>query len=146
MTPWDWLGLGIILLILELVISGVFLFWVGLAALVMSLILFLGPDLSWQSQIITFGFFTLVFVLGWATLGGGKSQADKSLAEGLNSRTQQFIGRETALIEPIINGRGVVSIDDTRWNAYGQDAPLGTQVRIIGVRGNYLDVVNVESV
>ena len=48
---WNWLIFGFILMALELIAPGVFLFWLGLAALLVGLVSFvLHP--SWQSQLL----------------------------------------------------------------------------------------------
>ena len=41
---WNWLIFGIILMALELVAPGVFLFWLGLAALLVGLLSFVAPS------------------------------------------------------------------------------------------------------
>ena len=52
---WNWLIFGVILMALELLAPGVFLFWLGLAALLVGLLSFaLHP--SWQLQILMFAF------------------------------------------------------------------------------------------
>ena len=47
---WNWLIFGFILMALETIAPGVFLFWLGLAALLVGLISF-AVHLSWQIQL-----------------------------------------------------------------------------------------------
>ena len=47
---WNWLIFGFILMALEVIAPGVFLFWLGLAALLVGLISF-AAVISWQIQL-----------------------------------------------------------------------------------------------
>src|SRR3981189_2530868 len=50
---WNWLIFGVLLMALELLAPGVFLFWLGLAALLVGLLSFAFHP-SWQWQILMF--------------------------------------------------------------------------------------------
>ena len=64
---WNWLIFGFILMALELAAPGVFLFWLGLAALLVGLVSFaLHP--SWQTQLLMFAVFALAAVPVWRRL------------------------------------------------------------------------------
>ena len=64
---WNWLIFGFILMALELAAPGVFLFWFGLAALLVGLVSFaLHP--SWQAQLLMFAVFALAAVPIWRRL------------------------------------------------------------------------------
>src|ERR1700753_1126363 len=61
---WNWLIFGVILMALELLVPGVFLFWLGLAALLVGLLSFaIHP--SWQVQILMFAIFAAAAVPLW---------------------------------------------------------------------------------
>ena len=60
--PWLWLSIGLILLVLEIVVPGVVFLWLGFAAIVVGISVFV-IDLSWQSQIILFGCLSLISVI-----------------------------------------------------------------------------------
>src|SRR5258707_6207504 len=61
---WNWLIFGIVLMALELLAPGVFLFWLGLAALLVGLLSFaINP--SWQLQILMFAVFAAAAVPLW---------------------------------------------------------------------------------
>ena len=53
---WNWLIFGFILMLLELAAPGVFLFWLGLAALLVGLVSF-GVHPFWQAQLLMFAVF-----------------------------------------------------------------------------------------
>src|SRR5213075_1887887 len=58
---WNWLIFGFILMALELTAPGVFLFWLGLAALLVGSVSFaINPP--WQAQLLMFAVFTAAAV------------------------------------------------------------------------------------
>ena len=64
---WNWLIFGFVLMALEVMAPGVFLFWLGLAALLVGLVSFvLHP--TWQTQLLMFAVFALVAVPLWRRL------------------------------------------------------------------------------
>jgi len=52
---WHWWVLALVLVIVEMVAPGFFLLWIGLAAGVTGLILFVIPGLAWEMQFVLFG-------------------------------------------------------------------------------------------
>ena len=62
---WHWWVLGLVLVVVEMVAPGFFLLWIGLAAGVTGLILFIVPGMGWEVQFVLFG----VLALG---LGDGR--------------------------------------------------------------------------
>src|SRR3954470_9660183 len=60
--PWSWIVLGLALMGLELLAPGVFLLWLGLAAVVTG-VLDWAFDLNWQAAAICFALLSVAFVL-----------------------------------------------------------------------------------
>ena len=61
---WNWLIFGFILMAFELMAPGVFLFWLGLAALLVGMLSFaINP--SWQAQLLMFAVFAAAAVPAW---------------------------------------------------------------------------------
>ena len=135
---WNWLVLGIILMALELVAPGVFLFWLGLAALLVGLLSFVIHP-SWQAQILMFAVFAAVAVPLWRHVARSNSAVSKS-NPFLNKRADALIGRVFTLEKPIIDGSGTVRIDDTVWRVAGPDTPAGNRVKIVQADGASLTV------
>ena len=135
---WNWLIFGIILMALELLAPGVFLFWLGLAALLVGLLSFVIHP-SWQTQILMFAVFAACAVPLWRRLARGNTAANRS-NPFLNKRADALVGREFTLEKPIIDGCGTVRIDDTIWRVAGPDAPAGSRVRIVQADGASLTV------
>jgi len=135
---WNWLIFGVLLMALELLAPGVFLFWLGLAALLVGLISFVTAP-GWQLQILLFALFAVAAVPLWrrfARSSAGPAQDNPFL----NRRAAALVGREFTLEKPIVDGTGTVRIDDTVWRVAGPDAPAGSRVRIVQADGAHLTV------
>jgi membrane protein implicated in regulation of membrane protease activity len=135
---WNWLVLGLLLMGLELLAPGVFLFWLGLAALLVGLLSF-ALSLSWQLQILMFAVFAAAAVPLWRRVARKHSAASES-NPFLNKRADALVGRVFTLEKPIVDGVGTVRIDDTIWRVAGPDAPAGSRVRIVRAEGASLTV------
>jgi len=65
LTYWHWWILGVALIVLEVVAPGTFFLWMGIAAGIVGVILFLAPDLGWQYQFMVFAIFSIVSIAAW---------------------------------------------------------------------------------
>jgi inner membrane protein len=135
---WNWLIFGFILMALELMAPGVFLFWLGLAALLVGLLSFAAHP-SWQVQLLLFAVFALAAVPVWLRLASSRSKVSDS-NPFLNRRAAALVGRVFTLEKPIVDGSGTVRIDDTIWRVAGPDAPAGSRVKVVQVDGANLTV------
>ena len=135
---WNWLIFGIILMALELIAPGVFLFWLGLAALLVGLVSFAFTP-SWQLQILMFAIFAAAAVPVWRRLARNNTAAQAN-SPFLNKRADALVGRVFTLEKPIVDGTGTVRIDDTIWRIAGPDAPAGSRVRVVQADGAKLTV------
>ena len=140
--PWSWMVFGAVLLAIEILAPGVYLLWLGIAAIITGALSFWLSDTSfwlWQTQIVAFLILSVASTLAGrryfpATDSGG---TDEPL---LNLRSHQLVGRTALLEEPIHEGRGRIRIDDTLWRVNGPNLPAGTRVRVISASGNELTV------
>jgi len=135
---WNWLIFGLVLMALELLAPGVFLFWLGLAALLVGLVSFAFTP-SWQLQILMFAIFAAAAVPLWRRLARTRTASDAG-SPFLNKRADALVGRVFTLEKPIVDGAGTVRIDDTIWRVAGPDAPAGSRVRIVQADGAKLTV------
>ncbi|NVN85332.1 MAG: NfeD family protein [Rhodopseudomonas sp.] len=138
---WNWLIFGFILMGLELLAPGVFMFWLGLAALLVGLLSFVIHP-SWQIQILMFALSAAAAVPLWRRMARQNAGASQS-NPFLNKRADALVGREFTLEKPIIDGAGTVRIDDTIWRVSGPDAPAGSRVKIVQADGASLTVAGV---
>lgn len=138
---WSWILLGAILLALEILVPGVFLLWIGIAAILTgTLTLQLAGllPLGWQVQVLVF--LALSLVAAWIGNRVTRGRGDDSDQPLLNQRGSQLVGRTALLEEPLAEGVGRVRLDDTVWRISGPDLPVGTRVRVIGVENSRLVV------
>ncbi|WP_122667064.1 NfeD family protein [Pseudomonas viridiflava] len=135
---WDWLGLGTVLLILEVFGAGGYLLWMGVAAAAVGVMTFIIPGMLWTFQFLLFAVTSVLTALYWwrrqRTVNRPSDQP------GLNMRGQELIGRVFVVQDAIVDGRGKIKVGDSVWLANGPDTPVGTQVRVIGQDGAILRV------
>ena len=138
---WNWIILGCVLLVAEIVAPGVFLLWIGVAALLtgtISLQLAGAAFWGWQVQVLLFLVLSVVSVLlGRRWFVSRQVESDQPL---LNRREAQLLGRTATLEENIVNGRGRIRIGDTLWLVKGPDLPAGTRVRVADAKDGELTV------
>ena len=139
--PWNWMVLGFALLAMEIIVPGVFLLWVGIAAILtgaLSLQLWGWESWTWHVQVLVFLALALVSaVAGKKIMGGAEPESDEPL---LNRRGEQLVGRTAILAEPIAEGVGRIHLGDTVWRVNGPDLPVGARVRVVAARGGDLVV------
>lgn len=138
---WGWWIFGVALLGLEILAPGTLFLWFGVAAILVGVV-DLVVDLSWQSALLLYAVLSLAsFFLGRMLLRRGAK------AEGgdpnLNRRGSRYVGREFVLAQPILQGVGRLSIDDTVWQITGPDLPSGAMVRVERLEGARLVVAAV---
>lgn len=139
--PWSWWVLGLVLLAAEVVAPGVFLVWIGIAAIltgVVSLLLWEAGFWVWQAQLVFFAVLSVVAVLlGRRFLARSGNTTDEPL---LNQRGARLIGRTAVLEQPIVEGRGRIRLDATTWPVSGPDLPAGSRIKVTGSSGSHLIV------
>jgi membrane protein implicated in regulation of membrane protease activity len=133
---WDWFIAGGVLLALEALAPGVFLFWLGLAAMLVGAVS-MYVDLSWQTQFILFAIFSVLMIPLWHRLSFGSTRTDQPF---LNRRADALVGRIFTLERPIVDGAGTVRVGDSVWRITGRDLPAGRRVKVIGIEGTALHV------
>lgn len=135
--PWSWLIVGLVLMALEAVMPGVFMMWLGLAALIVGALAFAFPA-RWQMQIVAFALISLAMVPLWRHFARRalRSQDNKFL----NRRTKELVGQVATLEKPIVDGVGTIRLGDTVWRVEGPELPAGTRVKIEHADGARLRV------
>ena len=134
---WYWLIVALVLIVLEMLVSGGFFLWMGIAAAVVGGLLYLVP-MPWLVQILIFGVISVTTLVYYKRLrrNGGKPSDQPTL----NRRGEQYIGRIFNLEEPLVNGTGKVKVDDSTWKITGLDYPAGTRIKVVAVEGTVLKV------
>jgi membrane protein implicated in regulation of membrane protease activity len=134
---WNWLILGILLMGIEALVPGVFMFWLGLAAIIMGVLSF-GVAVSWPMQIVGFALLSISMVPLWRHFAARASERKDN--QFLNRRTQELVGQVATLETPIVNGVGTIKLGDTIWRVEGPALEAGTQVKIENADGARLRV------
>jgi len=140
-SGWIWLIAAVLLAIAELIVPGVFLIWLGAAALVTGAIALAVP-LTVPLELALFALTAGVAVVaGRSVMSRLPILSDDPL---LNERTARLIGRRVTVVEPMTGGEGRVRVGDSIWSAIGADAPAGTLLEVIGADGGRLIVAPVD--
>jgi inner membrane protein len=135
---WHWWALGGALAIVEAFVPGFVFLWLGIAAGLVGCLLWLWPPLGPDFQVLLFAGLSIASVLGWRRWH--QVHPGPSDQPHLNRRGAQYVGRQSVLIEPIVNGRGRIRLGDASWAVTGPDLPAGTAVEVIGADGGVLQV------
>lgn len=135
---WVWFVAAGVFLLLELHSPGVFFIWFGIAAALTGVVDNL-HDLPWQGELLLFAFLSVVAVVVGRRFykGPAMQPADNPY---LNRRQLGYVGRSFTLAQPIVNGRGKLTIEDTVWEVEGPELAAGTRVKVTAVNDMMLVV------
>lgn len=126
-----WFVAAGIFLLLELLSPGVFFIWLGVAAALVGIIDNV-HDLPWQAELVLFAVLAVISVIAGRRFYKGPAMEPRDNPH-LNRRQLGYVGRSFTLGEPIVNGRGKLTIEDTVWQIEGPDMPAGTRVKVTAV-------------
>ena len=139
LNMWYWFGFGAVLVILEMLLGvNFFLLWTGISAASIGLVMLVYPQIPWEYQFVIFSMASIGCIVFWNL--HLKHTHKISDEPRLNRRSEQYVGRVVTLLDPIVNGRGRIIIDDSSWRIEGPDLAAGTAVKIVGVDGVVLKV------
>jgi membrane protein implicated in regulation of membrane protease activity len=145
---WHWLVFGMILIMAEIFVPSFTIFWFGLAAIIVALILLLAPGLAVAWQLFVWALVSCLFALLWF----------KFVRPLMRDRTSAGIAQEAALGEsgqvikaPQPGARGVVRfvtplLGSDEWQFIcEQEVVSGDRVYVKEISGNALIVEKRES-
>ena len=139
---WLWLAAGLLLLTGELLAPGIYLMWFGLAALATGVAAAALP-IGLAPQLVLFAVVAVA-----AVYRGRQMLIDRPIVSDdpmLNDRAARLVGQTVVVRDAIEGGRGRVAVGDSVWAADGADAPVGTRLRVEGVRDGVLAVAPLRS-
>ncbi|KHL24473.1 membrane protein [Croceibacterium mercuriale] len=132
---WAWITLGLVLAGTEMLVPGVYLIWLALAALATG-VLTAVVEPSLPVQIIDFVALSLIAVFS------ARRFLQSRPLEGpdplLNRRGMQMVGQSALVVQAIAHGQGRVRLGDGEWLAEGPDMAEGQRVRVVATRGTVL--------
>lgn len=137
---WWWLVLAALLGIAEVILPGVFLIWIAVAAAITGLVALALP-IGIPEQILIFA--GLCVAAAWGGRRWYAANPVDSADPNLNDRTARLIGETVTVVEAITGGEGRVKVGDSIWTARGDDAAVGGRVRVVGAEGTVLRVAGV---
>ncbi len=140
---WHWLAFGMLLIALELFVPSFTIFWFGLGAMLVGVLLLLGPEPGFAVQLLIWAVASALFTLAWFRWIKPLSQ----------DRTKAGMGREALLGEtglvlkaPGEGRRGELRFpapilgDDTWQFLCNEDLQVGDKVVVKDLSGNTLIV------
>ncbi len=134
---WAWIAFGLTLAALEMLVPGVYLIWLALAALATGALTFVF-DFGVALQVIDFVFLSLIAVYTARRIFS--EQPIESTDPLLNNRVGRLVGQTGTVTVAIEHGEGRIHQGDSDWTARGPELPAGARVRIIGFDGSTLIV------
>lgn len=129
---WIWLTLGVLLAGLEMLVPGVYLIWLGIAAIITGVLTGL-LHLSLPAQVLDFVF--LALIIAFSARRWLRDSPIVSADPLLNRRGARMVGETAVVVQAIEHGSGRVHIGDSEWIARGPDTAAGERVRITGSQG-----------
>src|SRR5688572_22832492 len=98
---WNWFVLAAVFLLLELMLPGVFMLWLGFAAILVGIIS-LATNWMWQAQLIAFAILAIACIPAWRYFARSVEGANDR--PFLNRRAEGYVGRVFTLEKPIVGG------------------------------------------
>ena len=142
-AAWVWVAVGLALGALEMVVPGVYLIWLAVAALITGALTFV-LDLGVAVSVINFVFLSLIMVYS-----AKRFLRDRPIVSAdpmLNDLGGRMIGEIVMVVRAIDGGEGRVKVGDSEWIARGPDTPVGTRMQVTGTKGPILTVAPIEDV
>ena len=139
----NWVVIGLVLSLLELLVPGVYLIWFGFAAFAMSILLCFMP-LILTTQLIWFATFSAIFALIGLFVYGYIFKKTKvpTAYKNLNDSAAQYVGLTVTLTEDVVDNQTKVKIGDTFWLATTKKTlKKGDIAKITGVKDNLILVI-----
>jgi membrane protein implicated in regulation of membrane protease activity len=135
---WYWWAFAAALLAAEMMLPGVLFLFLAVGAAITGFLKLVWPGAGLEVQLLAFA------------LGSGaafavlrpllKQWTRRQPAARINDRAASLIGTVVVLQEPIVGGRGRVSLEDSSWTVRGPDMAAGFKVRVKAVNGSELHV------
>ncbi len=140
---WHWLVLGMLLIAAEIFVASFILFWFGLSAIVLSLLLLM-VDISFQAQLMLWVVLALIDILVWfkfikpkwkdkTTAGMGKEALTAQVGTVIESNAGKDRGK-LKFPAPILGEDEWLYICD-------EEIEIGARVKVTDVSGNTLMVI-----
>lgn len=132
---WVWISIGLVLAALEILVPGVYLIWLAVAAVITGVLTF-ALGLMLPAQVVIF--VSLALISAFSARRFLRESPIESADPLLNRRGSRLVGDSAIVTQAIDGGTGRVRHGDSEWLAKGADMAVGTRVRITGNDGAIL--------
>lgn len=144
LTIWHWIGLGLLLLAIEVGVGTFDLLWVAAGAFLTAAFMLVvpAPINGWSGQLTFFGVAAVAFVISGRTLFKGLRSRTTS-HPNLNDRLASMAGQRGTAAISFDRGRGKVKVGDTVWLAIQSDDAViveGDQIVVTGSEQGMLKI------
>lgn len=144
LTIWHWVGLGVVLLAIEVAVGTFDLLWVAAGAFLTALFALIVPLHAggWGGQLTFFGVVAIAFVISGRTVFKGLRNSVTS-HPNLNNRLANMVGQHGREATAFVDKRGKVKVGDTVWLAEQVDGAAiaeGDAIVIAAAEGGLLKV------
>ncbi len=143
MPYWLWISAGFALMIAEVFIGSFFVFWFGLAAVLVGFVLLLVPELAVAAQVTIWALLSGLMALGWFRYV--KPLARDRTKAGLSR--EALIGQVGQILKPPTEeGRGTIRfpapvLGSDEWQILSEDPlAMGDRAHVVDLSGNALIV------
>jgi inner membrane protein len=139
---WIWLIIGLVLAALEIVVPGVYLIWLAIAALITGVLTFIF-DPGIPLQIINF--VSIALITAFSARRILRNKPILSADPLMNKRGGRLVGETAVVVQAFEGGTGRIRHGDSEWLARGPDIEVGERVRVTGSEGAILLVEPVKT-
>ncbi len=133
LQEWGWFIAAGILILLEILAPGVFFLFFAFAAFIVAGISW-AFNIGWQYEVLLFS------AIGIASMYLGrryfKKEREKYADHPINDPMAEYLGKEAVLQYAIVNGVGKIKINGLLWGVKGDDAKVGTVVKLVAKQGD----------
>jgi membrane protein implicated in regulation of membrane protease activity len=142
---WHWIVFGMLLMAAELAVPSFTIFWFGLGAIPVALLLYFSPDVGFGIQIAAWTAASIAFTLGWFRYMKPQMDENRTLA-GMSR--EAIVGQAaTVIAAPVEGGRGTLRftvpiVGRQEWAFFTEEPELraGERVVVKDISGNTLIV------
>ncbi len=141
---WHWVALGLLLMAVEIFLLSFTIFWFGIAAIIIGLLLFLFPAMSLAIQIILWAVLSLIAAFLWfkyiKPLSGRNQLNAKTIAKLQGEIGSVIKGNDNDAMRGRLRFPAPIAGDD-EWDFISdKKVTVGDRVQIIDVQDNCLNV------
>ena len=135
---WHWWVFALALITIEVFAPSAVFLWPAIAAAIVGIALLAIDNMGWQYQALLFAALTVISIVAWRAYARNRPLLSDDPT--LNRRAEQLMGRIVTLKDPIVDGRGRITLDGVTWTIEGEDMEPGCGIHVIGVDGAILKV------